>query len=125
MSGVLSGLSVLHSSLARALILYALAQAVWGSYQFIRHRAVSGGFRASFLLMFGLTLFQGLLGAASFAAGQHPRQLLHVVYGIFAAVFLPGVYTYVARAAKDREAAFLAASCWVVLVAFGRGLTTG
>jgi CDP-diglyceride synthetase len=120
-----SALAVLHAGLARALILYALVLAIWGSYQFIRRRAVSGGFRASFLLMFGLTLLQGLLGGASFAIGQHPRELLHVVYGIFAAVFLPGVYTYVSSAAKDREAAFLAAACWIVLIAYGRGLTTG
>ena len=121
----LSALAVLHAGLARALILYALVLAVWGSYQFIRHRAVSGGFRASFLLMFGLSLLQGLLGAVSFALGQHPRELLHVVYGIFAAVFLPGVFTYVSSGARDREAAYLAIACWVVLVAFGRGLTTG
>ena len=125
MSGALSALAVLHSGLARPLILYALVLAVWGSYQFIRHRVVSGGFRASFLLMFGLTLIQGLLGAATFAGGQHPRELLHVVYGIFAAVFLPGVYTYVSSAPRDREAAFLAAACWIVLIAYGRGLTTG
>jgi CDP-diglyceride synthetase len=124
-SGALSALAVLHAALARALILYALVLAAWSTYQFIRYRAVSGGFRASFLLMFGLTLLQGLFGALSFATGQHPRELLHVVYGIFAAVFLPGVYTYVASGAKDREAAFLAVACWVVLVAYGRGLTTG
>ena len=125
MSGVFADLAFLHSGLARALIVYALVLGVWGGYQFIRHRAVSGGFRASFLLMFGLTLLQGLLGAAGFAGGQHPRELLHIVYGIFAAVFLPGVYTYVSSGARDREAAFLAASCWIVLIAYGRGLTTG
>jgi CDP-diglyceride synthetase len=123
-SSVLAAVAFLHAALARALILFALVLALWGSYQFVRHRAVSGGFRSSFLLMAGLTAFQGLLGAAALVAGDRPRELLHIVYGVFAVVFLPGVFTY-ARGAKDREAAFLAISCWVVLVAYGRGLTTG
>lgn len=114
----------LHAWLARALILFALVLGIWGTYGFLRRREVGGGFRASFLLMAGLTAIQGLLGAIPLAAGNRPRELLHVVYGIFAVIFLPGVFTY-ARGAKDREAAFLAAACWVVLVAYARGLTTG
>jgi CDP-diglyceride synthetase len=124
LSSLVAVIAVLHTALARALILFALVLAAWGSYQFVRYRAVSGGFRSSFLMMAALTAVQGLLGAASLAAGDRPRELLHIVYGVFAVVFLPGVFTY-ARGAKDREAAFLAVSCWVVLVAYGRGLTTG
>jgi hypothetical protein len=115
----------LHAWLARALILFAFVLGVWGAYGFFRHRSVGGGFRASFLMLAGLTAIQGLLGLVPLLAGNQPREgLLHVVYGIFAVIFLPGVFTY-ARGAKDREAAFLAAASWVVLVAYARGLTTG
>jgi CDP-diglyceride synthetase len=118
-------LAFAHARLAVALILYALLLGLWGSFQFLRRRAVSGGFRSSFLLLAGLTALQGLAGLGSLAAGGRPRELLHLVYGIFAVVFLPGLYLYVARGARDREAAFLAAGCWVVLIAFARGLATG
>ena len=122
----MSILAFLHARLATALIAFALILAIWGSYQFIRHHAVSGGFRSSFLIMAGLTAVQGVLGAIELAAGTRPAQLLHIVYGIFATVFLPAVFTYAGRSnQRDREAVYLAAACWVVLVAYGRGLATG
>jgi heme A synthase len=115
----------LHLTLARALLLFALLLGVWGGYQFLRHRALSGGFRSSYLLMLGLTAVQGLFGAVAFFVGGHPKELLHIVYGIFAVLFLPGVYVWASSRAKDTEAAILAASCWIVLIAYARGFMTG
>jgi len=118
----------LHGRFAVALILYAILLGIWGGFQFFRGRAVSGGFRSSYVLMIGLLVVQGLLGAAMFIT-QNPKGpkegILHVVYGIFAIVFLPGMYFYAARGSRAREAAFMAASCWIVVVAFGRGIATG
>jgi heme A synthase len=76
-------------------------------------------------MLAGLTAVQGLMGAITFGLGLHPRNLLHIVYGIFAVVFLPGIYFYSSRGGKDREAVFLAAACWIVVVAYIRGYTTG
>jgi CDP-diglyceride synthetase len=118
-------LAFLHARLALALVLFALLLGLWGSYQFLRHRALSGGFRSAYLLMVGLTAVQGLIGLGAWSSGGRPRELLHVVYGIFAVVFLPGLYFYAGRGRRDREAAFLAAACWIVLVALLRGIATG
>jgi heme A synthase len=118
----------IHQRFALALIIYAIILGVWGGYQFLRRRAVSGGFRSSYVLMVGLLAVQGALGLVMFITGnpRAPREgILHIVYGVFAIVFLPGVYFYVARGGRRREAAFLAAACWIVAVAFGRGITTG
>ena len=35
-----------------------------------------------------------------------------------------GIYLYVGRGAKDREAVFLAAACWIVVIAFLRAFAT-
>ena len=110
----------LHRQLAFALLIYAPVLGLWGSYEYFRFRRLSGGFRASYLLMAGLTAVQGALGLV----GGLPHDRLHLVYGIFAVVFLPGLYFYTARGGKDREAAFLAIACWVVEVAYLRGLMT-
>lgn len=118
-------LTFLHVRLALSLVLFAIVLGIWGTYQFLRHRAVSGGFRSGFLLMAGLTAAQSLAGLAIYALGQRPGNALHVVYGIFAALFLPGLYFFTNRGRRDREAAFLAAACWIVLVAYARGITTG
>jgi heme A synthase len=124
--GDLSILVFLHQRFAIALILLAVLLGIWGGLGFLRNRQVSGGFRSTYVLMIGLLAVQGLLGVVLLLLNDRPREgILHLVYGIFAAVFLPGMYFYAARGSRAREAAFLAASCWIVAVAFGRGLTTG
>jgi FtsH-binding integral membrane protein len=122
---VLETLTFFHQRFALALIVLAAVLGLWGSYGYLRHRAVTGGFRSSYLLMIGLTAVQGGLGVVSFALGNRPHELLHVVYGIFAIAFLPGLYFYSARGSREREALLLALSCWIVAVAYARGWFTG
>ena len=114
----------LHQRFALALILFSVVLGVWGTVQFAVRRQIGPGFRSSFVLMIVLTAVQGLAGLVLLTMTQ-PRELLHVVYGVFAIVFLPGVYFYAARGSRTREAAFLAAACWIVAIAFGRGIITG
>jgi heme A synthase len=111
--------------LSRAAILFAIVLGCWGTFQLARHRQVSGGFRSSYLLMIGLTAIQGVVGAVLFLGGHRPHEVLHVVYGIFAILFLPALYFYSERRDDLREAAFLAGACWIVVVAFARGFATG
>ena len=117
-------LALLHQRLAFALILFAAVLGVWGTVGFLRARRVSPGFRSSYLLMIGLTGLQGAIGLILITMTQ-PKELLHVVYGGFAFLFLPGVYFWAGRGTKAREAAFMAAACWIVAIAFGRGILTG
>ncbi|HSR21987.1 MAG TPA: hypothetical protein VLW53_00440 [Candidatus Eisenbacteria bacterium] len=117
-------LDFLHMRFAFALILFAAALGVWGTVSFLTRRQVSPGFRSSYVLMIGLTGLQGALGLVLLTSTQ-PRELLHVVYGVFAFLFLPGIYFWAGRGTRAREAAFLAAACWIVAIAFGRGVLTG
>ena len=122
--GALNIVAFLHQRFSVALILFAILLGVWGGFQFLTRRAVSAGFRSSYVLMIGLLAVQGLLGLVSLTTFR-PRELLHIVYGIFAIVFLPAVYFYAARGPRVREAALMAASCWIVAIAFARGIATG
>ncbi len=117
-------LAFLHQRFAFALILFAAALGVWGSFGFLTRRQISPGFRSSYVLMIALTAVQGGIGLILITMTR-PKELLHVVYGAFAIVFLPGVYFWAGRGPKAREAAFLAIACWVVAIAFGRGILTG
>ena len=114
-----------HELGARALVAYSVVLGIWGAYLYFRHEAVTGGFRASFLIMAGLTAVQGLAGLLVFLLATHPRELLHVVYGAFAVLFLPAVYLYAQGGSKRREALFLAGACWIVAIAYLRGFATG
>jgi FtsH-binding integral membrane protein len=121
---VTAGLGSLHGFAARALLAYAVVLGVWGAYRYFRNQELSGGFRASFLIMAGLTAVQGLLGLATFLLGSRPTELLHVVYGIFAVVFLPGTYLYSQNGSRRREAVILAGAAWIVSIAYLRGIAT-
>jgi heme A synthase len=118
-------LALLHQRFAVALIAFAFILALWGTLQFLLRRSISPGFRSSYLLMIALTAAQGILGVIALALGGRPRELLHVVYGIFAIVFLTAIYLWTARGDRTREAAFMAASCWIVVIAYYRGVVTG
>ena len=117
--------SFVHQRFAIALILFAVVLGLWGGVQLGSRQRLSGGFRSSFLLLVALTAVQGLAGVVIFALGLRPREILHVVYGIFAIVFLPGLYFYSARGSSLREAFLLPLSCWIVAIAYGRGIMTG
>ncbi len=115
----------LHALGARALIAFAVLLGIWGTYGYFRHASVSGGFRSSYLIMAGLTAVQGLAGLSLFVLGHPPARLLHVVYGIFAVLFLPGAYLWAHGGSKRREAVILAAAAWIVAIAYFRGIATG
>ena len=118
-------LAFLHGLGARALLVFALLLAIWGTYRYFRNTELSGGFRSSYLIMAGMTAVQGLIGLASFALGGRPTELLHIVYGVFAVLFLPGAYLYAHGGSRRREAVILAAAAWVVSIAYFRGIATG
>jgi hypothetical protein len=115
----LTALAFLHGYGARVLLLWSLVLGVWGTIQYFRNRRIGGGFQASFLML------AGLIGVLTLAFGMQPRTLLHVVYGIFAVVFLPGAYLYSRSGAQRRESVVLAGACWIVSIAFYRGIATG
>ena len=115
----------LHTLGARALVAFAVVLGIWGAYGYFRHAQVSGGFRSSYLIMAGLTALQGLFGLALLVTGHPPARLLHVVYGIFAVIFLPGAYLYAHGGSKRREAVVLAGAAWIVAIAYLRGISTG
>jgi len=115
----------LHGVGARALLIFAIALAIWGTYTYFRNTEVSGGFRAGYLVVAGLTAVQGLVGLAAFAFGGRPTELLHLVYGVFAVIFLPGGYIYAQGGTRRREALVFAGAAWVVSIAYFRGIATG
>jgi heme A synthase len=117
-------LGTLHGYGARVLLVYAVVLGIWGAYRYFRNQELGGGFRASFLIMAGVTAIQGLLGLATFILGARPTELLHVVYGIFAVIFLPGAYLYAQGGTRRREAVILAGAAWIVSIAYLRGIAT-
>ena len=123
---MLATLGYLHDLGARVLLIFAVLLALWGTYQYVRNHKVSGGFRSSYLIMTVLTPIQGVLGVAALFVGGSPHEgILHMVYGAFAFLFLPGAYLYAHGGTDRRETLILAGACWIVSIAFFRGMATG
>jgi heme A synthase len=119
-------LAFLHGLSARVLLVFAVVLALWGTYHYFRNRKLSGGFRSSYLIMAGVTAVQGLLGLGALISGGDPQgHLLHYVYGAFAVLFLPGAYVYAHGGTDRRETLILAGACWIVTIAYLRGIATG
>jgi heme A synthase len=123
MSGTLAAV---HAYGARVLLIFAVVLGVWGAYEYFRNHRASGGLRSTFLIMAALTPLQGLLGLGALATGGSPREgILHMVYGVFAALFVPGAYVYSRGSDARREVLVLAGASWIVAIAFFRGIATG
>lgn len=69
----------------------------------IRHRDATPHFRRGVLLVFGLVLVQGALGALLYALGGRPFEQVHLIYGVGAILALP-FFMYVERTAQKRPA---------------------
>jgi hypothetical protein len=121
----MDALRFLHGYGAWALLVYAVLLGVWGTYRYFRKHELSGGFRSTYLIMAGVSAVQGLIGLAAFALGGRPTELLHIVYGVFAVIFLPGAYLYGQGGSRRREAVIMAGAAWVVSIAYLRGIATG
>ena len=122
----MSALAGLHGYLATVLLIFAVLLALWGTVTYFRNRRVSGGFRSSYLIMTAVTVLQGLLGLGALVTGGSPREgILHMVYGVFAVLFLPGAYLYSHQGGERRETLVLAGACWIVAIAYFRGTATG
>ena len=107
------------------MLIFAVLLGLWGTISYFRNRPLGGGFRSSYLIMWAATVLQGLLGAITFAVGDRPAELLHIVYGIFAVAFLPGAYLYAHGGSQRRETVILAGAAWIVSIAYLRGIATG
>jgi heme A synthase len=122
----MSTLAGLHRYLATVLLIFAVLLALWGTVTYFRNRRVSGGFRSSYLIMTAVLILQGLLGLGALVTGGSPREgILHMVYGVFAVLFLPGAYLYSHQGSERRETLILAGACWIVAIAYFRGIATG
>jgi heme A synthase len=123
---LLETIAFLHAYGARVLVVFAVVLGVWGAYHYFRNQRVGGGFRSTYLIMVGIVVVQGLLGVSALLAGTGPREgILHMVYGAFAVLFLPGAYLYSRGDDRRREALILAGASWIVTIAFIRGISTG
>lgn len=118
----------IHSALSNTVWLFFLAIGIWGLYRAIRGYPISSSYLGAAFIGELLFIIQGILGAIiwfSAGTGDMQRPSIHLLYGAFALIFLPFVYTTVLRGDDSNRGQWVMA--FATLFLFGialRSITT-
>ncbi len=93
-----------HLSLARAGILISAIIGVWGLWTYFSRGVASPGYRSTLVLTEILFVAQALLGMALFLGSRHPRDNLHILYGVVLVLAIPIAASYTSSHDRRREA---------------------
>ena len=85
----------IHRALSNTIWLFYLVLGLWGLFRAIRRQPVDGSYLGAMVVIQIVILVQGVLGGGLYLADLRPvRSGIHILYGIFAIVFLPGMFAY-------------------------------
>ncbi len=85
----------IHRALSNTIWLFYLALGLWGLFRAIRRQPVDGSYLGAMVVIQIVVLVQGVLGGVLYLGDLRPvRSGIHILYGIFAIVFLPGMFAY-------------------------------
>lgn len=121
-------LAAIHGALSNTAWLFFLIIGLWGLYRAIRGQAVNGTYLGAAFIGQLIFVAQAILGAILWIGGGDAamqRPGIHLLYGVFALVFLPFVYLSVLRGDDTNRAQWVLA--FATLFLFGialRGITT-
>ncbi len=116
-------LIAIHSALSNTAWLFFLIIGLWGLFRAIRGQAVNGSYLGAAFIGQLIFVTQAVLGALMWIAGGSAamqRPGIHLLYGIFALVFLPFIYLSVLRGDDTNRAQWVLA--FTTLFLFGIAL---
>jgi hypothetical protein len=88
-------IALLHDRLMVTVLLYMLALAAWGLFNYIGGQGISGSYGGALVVGELLLLAEALLGVALLFAGAQPSRFgIHILYGLVAVLCLPGAFAY-------------------------------
>lgn len=114
----------LHNSLATTMILFMVVCGLWGLVSAFGG-GVSGSYAGALVLGEGLILAQGVLGILAYLTGLRPAQGLHFLYGVTAALTLPGIYSDVRNRPNQVQALWFGGGALFIVGLAIRGILTG
>ncbi|HEY1408470.1 MAG TPA: hypothetical protein VF434_05975 [Promineifilum sp.] len=119
----------IHGVLSNTTWVFFLVIGLWGLYRAIRGQSVNGNYLGAAFIGQSLFVLQAVLGAILWIGGGNAslqRPGIHLLYGVFALVFLPFIYISVLRGDDTNRAQWVLA--FTTLFLFGialRLITTG
>lgn len=92
-----------HARLANSMLIFLSVAGVWGLAVFFLRRSITGGYWGILAVGEILILAQMIVGIILWIDGGRPARTIHVLYGIVAAISIPGYYAYT-KGQDDRRA---------------------
>lgn len=124
----MSVIQSIHGALSNTAWLFFLIIGLWGLARAIRGQSVNGNYLGAAFIGQLIFVAQTILGAALWIGGSSTniqRPEIHLLYGVFALVFLPFIYLSVLRGDDTNRAQWVLA--FTTLFLFGialRGIST-
>lgn len=84
----------LHRVLSNTTWLFFLLIGIWGMYRAIRSYGVDGSYLGAMAVGEILFVVQALLGVILLFGSASPGRSVHLLYGVFAVVAMPGLFAY-------------------------------
>lgn len=100
------GLTLIHTSLARAILIFCLILGTWSLVRALRRQGIDGATWGIFASGEILFLAQGAVGVLQLLAGARPERGIHLLYGVVTALTLPAAYV-LSHGRDDRRAAWM------------------
>ena len=119
----MSTLIAIHSALSNTAWLFFLILGLWGLFRAIRGQSVNGNYLGAAFIGQMIFVAQAVLGtilAIGGGLGDIGRPEIHVLYGVFALIFLPFVYVSLLRGDDTNRAQWVLA--FTTLFLFGIAL---
>ncbi|MEZ4518462.1 MAG: hypothetical protein R3C44_17140 [Chloroflexota bacterium] len=116
-------LITIHGALSNTAWIFFLLLGLWGLFRAIRGQSVDGSYLGAVFIGQLIFVVQGILGAIIWFSGGNQdlsRGGMHVLYGIFALVFIPFIYLSVLRGDDTNRAQWVLA--FTTLFMFGIAL---
>lgn len=96
-------LTVAHARLATTMLLFLSVAGVWGLANYFLRRSITGSYWGILAVGEILIVAQFIIGIILWISGARPTRTIHVLYGIVAAISIPGYYAYT-KGQEDRRA---------------------
>lgn len=97
-------MTVIHARLATSMLLFLSVAGLWGLASYLLRRGVSPSYWGILAIGELLILAQVIVGVALWLDGARPARGIHLLYGVVAAISLPGYYAY-SKGTDDRRTA--------------------
>ena len=117
--------SEVHGALANTVLYYFILLAVWGSFRFIRKQGVDSAFWGAIVIAEILLGVQFLLGGYMWIIGLRPARSVHLLYGLFSLLAIPGMFMYTKGRSERPEMLMYAVAALVMIGVLLRAMFTG